>query len=236
MSASVGNEFDKIGTCLKELIESGILGEDCTNQIRRFIGGKIKLRTNGAYQILGAGSMDELIDDIFQESMLSLLEHKEKFLNVPSTAIASYFSKIVISRIEDVRRNKNDAASLNEKIQVSDSDDPDEVELLDILSYENTDSEDPYCELVAQDIFLSFKEFVANHVDLCDFLYNFYGKPIVLRDYSSRDARYKAHQRARDRVRGFFSEIVDVTPCVIKKVIQLYMSEICEKLVLDNEH
>ncbi|QAV33180.1 hypothetical protein SAMN04488510_12722 [Fervidobacterium changbaicum] len=221
----------KLGECLKKLLISGDLSEDCRKTINQFISGMIIVRTKGRYSLLGRGTLEELVDDIFQESAISFLNKKEKLMKASVEAIVSYFSKIVMSRIEDVRRTKQDAESLNREITSSQSDDHNNLEFGEIISVEPSDCYSPYDELIAEAIYETFKnEFVNKEADLCDFIYTKYEKDTDFREYPSADAKYKAHQRIRERIKKFFTEVVDVSDCVIMMVLKMYKSKICDKM------
>jgi|GEM_PF-1294061 len=228
---NVWKEYDllSLGKCVKSMFNN-TLSAQCDKQIREFIAAKVYKKTYGKPENLGLGQMEEVVDEVYQQSMERILKFKQKLKDFEPLQIATYFNRIVDNLIEDFRK-ASEKKPLSIDVTVKEEDD--ELELSEVIS-DNTalTSEEIFDKLVAQDIFEEFKSYVkGKELDLCDFIYySGYSKDAQFREYPSADARYKAHQRVRERIRKFFEEVVNVSPSVVKIVVQKYKSEICDHI------
>ncbi len=228
---NVWKEYDlsSLGKCIKGLFNN-TLSTLCDKQIREFIAAKVYKKTYGKPENLGLGQMEDIVDELYQESIERILKFKQKLEDFEPLQIATYFNRIIDNLIEDFRKaSEKKPLSIDGIVKEED----DELELLEVIP-DNTalTSEEIFDKVVAHDIFEEFKNYVkGKELDLCDFIYyTGYSKDTQFREYPSADARYKAHQRVREKIRKFFEEVVNVSPSIVKIVIEKYKSEICDHI------
>ncbi|ABS61245.1 RNA polymerase sigma factor [Fervidobacterium nodosum] len=229
-------DFKKIGRCLRLYIRTGNFSSECEGVIKSFIRHIIYNTPGFSFGASRSLSNDALVDDISQEVLSAFWNVRQRLESITDdAALTNYFMRSVKNKIQDYRRANIRASSVVSLNQSIASNDDEYSEMLDFVPDKGSEIEQ-FDEVIAEYIFDSFVSYMrSKEADICDYIFfSLLAQSTHFREYSSTDAMYKAHQRARDRVKAFFEKEVSVSYGVIKKILKRFVSEICESLRNNN--